>query len=868
MENQFISENEDFQIVQLLERYLSQWPWFVLSVMLCCAIAVIYLKSTPVQYKRTANVLIKEEEKDITAAFGGRSSFRAMADVNNEIEVFKSPQLTQEVIRRLKLDINYLTKDGLRKKDLYSQSPIIAEFLESENFSFKVEFLQDGVIVISDFVKAKDRSKRKQRIETQLNKETETPFGNIMISPSLYYSYDEKYKAIEVSKGNLKLTGLSTVQISLTSKVNTVLSLEIEDVSIQRAEDILTSLINVYRENWVNEKNTVINTNLVFLDERIDIAAQELMDLDNRLAIYKSRNLVVTNAASMQMNQSMEYSRRIQDLSNQISIAEFIQIYLNDNTKLFELLPNTTGVNNSALESQISNYNTLLADRNRLAANSSELNPMIVERNKSLQSLRQLIIQTVDNLITSLNFQLSGLQAQEMRMTGNIASRPGQERHLMTIERELKIKESLYQYLLQQREENSMALIITPTNSRVISAPFGGSKPVKPNKFKILLIALMAGCGIPFGIIMARDFLNATIRDKRDLAGLPVPLLGVIPEVKIGTEKKMLIVEAHGRGATNESFRILRTSLRFASPKDTKVIQITSMDSHAGKTFIALNLAMSFAVTGKKIALLDMDLRRRILSNLIDPRLTDIKWDNPKEGIVDILNEIDEGKNIADVLKKRVHDMNPFIKSTLDKKDLSKEAQNMPPVIFDFIYAGAEPPNPVELLMHDGLGKLIEKLKTMYDYIFIDSTPVHPIVDAVLVAEQVDVSLFVVREKVTDRRKLPDIKNIFRKEKLEKMLLVLNGSFVESKSNRNNAYYMSNNEKDKYLSVFVKTIYNEIKNKVKNIIKQMSANNKTQTEVNAEIIAEEMKPETPKETVQKPETKPKISTPSKKKSVR
>ena len=763
MENQLISKNEDFQLVQLLEKYLSHWQWFVLSVMVCCMFAVIYVKSTPKLYLRTASVLIKEEDKDISAAFsGGNSPYRNMTNVNNEIEAFKSQILMQEVVSSLRMNVGYVTKEGLRKVDLYTQSPITAVFPtshESESFVFRVELLANDEIVLSRFVQGEN--KIKQSINTRFNEVTKTPVGDIIISPSLYYSGERNYNPIEVSKGDVKSVALRLsrrVNVHLSDKLNTVISLEIEDVSIQRAEDILTTLINVYKENWVTEKNRAAITTLSFLDERIPMVEEELTEIDGRVVLFKSRNLVtdVRNVASLQMSQSMEYAGRIQEISSQISIVQFIQEYLNDNSKIFELLPTTTGVNNPALEISVNQYNTLLSNRNRLVANSSELNPMIIERNRELQALRQSIINTVDNLITSLNLELSSLQSQEARMTRSIASNPSQERFLMAVEREKEIKENLYRYLLQQREENEMALVVTATNLQIISPPLGSNIPVKPSKFQILLIAMIIGCAIPGGIILAYDFLNVAIRDKRDLAALPVPLLGVIPEVKIEEDKKMLMIQDHGRGAINESFRILRTNLRFACSKDTKVIQITSLDPNAGKTFIALNLAMSFAVTGKKVALLDLDLRMATLSNLVG---------NPEKGIANMLSET------------TVRDKSPVI-----KKDYFYHG-------FDIIPAGSEPSNPAELLMGDGLAKLIEKLKALYDYVFIDSPPIHPVVDAILVAQHADISIFVVREKVTDRRRLPDIKYIFHEGKFKDMHLVLNGVVAEIKTNRYNEYY-------------------------------------------------------------------------------
>ena len=778
MENQLNSGNEDLQIVNLWEKYFKYWPWFVLSVMLCCGLAVFYVKSSPKLYKRTAAVLIKDDnEQDITTAFSSRDPYRGKANVNNELEAFKSPQLTQEVVRRLNLNVNYFMQDGLRKVDLYTQSPINVIFPDShetESFSFQTELLPDGMVVLSNF--SQNDVDIQQNITTRFNVETATPFGNITISPSLYYSRNRSYLPIEVSKKDIRTVTLryaKALNISLSSKLNTVILLEMEDASIQLAEDFLNTLISLYQENWLAEKNSATITTLSFLDERIAITEQELAEIDGRLAQFKSSNLVtdVRNAGSMQLSQSMEYSGRILEVSNQISIARFIQDYLNDNTKRSEPLPtNITGVNHPALETAIKDYNIMLAERNRLLANSSELNPIIVDRSNALQSSRQTIIQTVDNLIVTLNLQLSGLQSQEARTTRNIASNPGQERQLISIEREQNIKETLYLYLLQQREENEMALIVTATNLQVITPPSGSLDPVKPNKYLILLVALMVGGGVPIGIIWGRDLINITIRDKNDLAVLPVPLLGVIPEEKKSAKKGMLMVHYQGTGALNESFRMLRTNLGFACTPGTKVIQITSMESGSGKTFTTVNLAMSFAIVGKRVIVLDLDMRKGRLSKLIG---------NPDMGISDLLSKKDQQERF-------------FI-----EKDYFYSG-------FDVMPVGPTPPNPSELLMSDELANLIEKLKNSYDYIFIDSTPVNLVVDATIVSQFADLSIFVVRENFTDRRKLSEIKNMYLGGKFKNMRVILNGSSSEVAYNR----YYGKSDKDR--AMLPKAVYHEL----------------------------------------------------------
>ena len=779
MENQLVSRNEDFQLFQIIEKCFKHWSWFVLSVVLCCGIAVLYVKSTQKIFQRTAVVLISDEGKpDISTVFSAREHFRG-TNVKNEIEIFKSPQLTQEVVERLKLNIKYTREDGFREADLYMRSPIIALFpntLESETFSFQVELLPDSMILLSDFVGDSDISGSNQKgflgfflqkkndespsIKTKFHEETVTPIGNIVISPTLYYTPGQYHLPVKVSKNDVNSIAssfLGALSVSLSSKDNTAILLAVEDVSIQRAEDFLNTLIVVYHENWLAEKNKVTLATLTFLDDRIPLIREELKSIDNQLEKFKSRNLVTDtrDAASLYMRESSAYLGRATETNTQLTIANLFRDHLKDNTKTSDPLPTNTGMNHNSLETAINLYNTKLLERNRLIANSSDQAPIIVDLNNSLHLMRQSIIHTVDNLIASLQLQLSSFQTQESKMTGNIASNPSQERQLISIEREQNIKESLYLILLQKREENEMALIETKSNSRVISAPWGSSSPVKPQKFKILLIALFVGFSIPGSIIMGRDTINITVRNKSDLAVLPVPLLGVIPIVKKKRRKEMLLVQENGRGTVIESFRMLRTNLSFICKDNKKVIQFTSLDPGSGKTFMAINLAMSFAISGKKVVLVDLDMRTASLSMLID---------YPELGISNMLSKI--------VTDERY----------LIEKDYFYEG-------FDIIPVGPIPANPTELLMNENLEKLIEHLKTKYDYVFIDSTPVDLVADAAIVSQFTDFTVFVVREKFTDRRKLPDIENVYHSGKFKNMYLVLNGSHEIIQSDRYHAYY-------------------------------------------------------------------------------
>jgi capsular exopolysaccharide synthesis family protein len=383
--------------------------------------------------------------------------------------------------------------------------------------------------------------------------------------------------------------------------------------------------------------------------------------------------------------------------------------------------------------------------RNELVPHAGERNPRILDMNAQLDALKKQILQSVENYLAGLQVQLSGFQTQESRVTQSIASNPGQEKLLTSIEREHQLKQALYLHLLQKREENDMTLMIANTNTRIISPPFGSPHPVKPNRYSIYLVALFLGVSIPGGLAVGKEFVTSAIRDKNELDVLPVPLLGIIPKAKNREKNKMLLVQEHGEGQMNEAFRFLRTGLMGVCSSDTKVIQVTSMDPGSGKTFLALNLAMSFAVAGKRVALFDLDMRKATLSRLIG---------NPEFGIFHLL---------ANMVQHERY----FI-----------EKEYFYPG-FDILPTGPLPLSPSELLMSENLKKIIQRYKDSYDYIFIDSPPVDLVTDADIIAQLADSSIFVLRENYTTRRKLPEIENIYRKERFKNMRLVLNGSIAK-----------------------------------------------------------------------------------------
>ena len=772
MENQINTDrNEFYQIFELWAKYKGWWPWFVLSISISLGVAMYKYYTTPKQYVRTAWVQILDDKRnsDVSAVFNDRVVMTMNLKVKNEVEAFKSHNLIHEVVRRLNLTTQYYRLKPLREEDLYDRTPVTAFFpdeSEDDYFSFRLEFKPDSVVVLSKFVH--QNSKLDNIIKGKLNDTISTPAGRVILSSTPHYGSQWYNANILINKSGIQGETNSfakKLKANNVGKDNSIIVLEVTDTNISRAVDFLNMLMSMYDENWLKEKNKFAQITSEFLSERLPLIKKELDKKESELEQYKSRHLLtnVQSAGSLYTTKSSDYAGQIIDLNTQLSITQYIREYLNKNNNITTLLPFNSGLNNTVIESQIGEYNRLLMERDGLITNSSDKNPAIAQRNEKLQSMRQSISQSVDTQIVNLNMQLTGLKSQEARMTQQLVSNPEQENHLIKLERDRKSIETDYEYLLQKKNENDMALLLEPVNTRIINPPIGSNAPVSPKKNKLLIFALFFGFGIPGGFIFAKETINTKIRGKDDLEGLSVPLLGVISmsEKEDQNTQVSLLVSETGRDMLNETFRMVRTNLNAVCENDRKVIMFTSFEPGCGKTFIALNLAMSFALTGKKIALIDTDMRTAALSNIITPE------SSRDMGICSFL----DGKiTYRQLLQFQI------------QKDHYYQG-------FDIFPVGVIPPNPTELLMSERFSKMLENLKKKYDFVFLDCTPLDIVTDATIVSKLVDLSVFIVREDHTDRRKLREIDKIYKNGTYKNMYLILNDSKLDLSFNKYHTRY-------------------------------------------------------------------------------
>ena len=752
--NNSSNRNEQgINLIDLLVYFASQWKWFLLSILVCGGIAWYSYARSPLVYFRSATVIIKDpSNKTSTTGLDRFDNIINKVNVANEILQFRSKKLMREVVQRLHADISYQVEDGLRNNELYTQSPVLLSFpdaLPEQHFALTVTPKDTNSVILSDFSGIEAASS----LTIPMNDTVTLGKGmRVVATPTNYYAKSWLGTAIRVQK--LPVESMvnyykGALGIQQEEEESSILTLALKDGSAARAEDVLNTLINVYNEEAIKDKNQVAVNTADFINDRLIIIENELGGVESELETFKQRNqsVDIASSAGMYMSESQKYNTDALELETQLRLANFIKDYLTDPAKETDLIPSNTGIGDMNIESQISLYNTAKLKRDRLIDDSSENNPVVQELNNSLRAMKQNIIRAVDNMIVSLNVQRSDAQSREMRAQNRVTAIPAKERQLLSIERQQKVKEALYLYLLNKREENALSQAMADNNARVIDGAEGSNAPISPNRNRILLLGILVGVAIPGLACLAILFMDTRVHSRKDFEGvLSVPFLGEIPQDKEAgklneQESPFLLAKEQRDSTVSEAFRILRTNMAFMARKDLpqQVIIFTSLNEGAGKTFISKNLGISLALTKKRVLLIDMDIRRGTLSR---------QFHLHKTGLTNYL---------ADV--------------TLTEEDIIQHKEG-----FDIIAAGAIAPNPAELLMDKRLDELVGELRKRYDYIVVDSVPVGVIADATISNRIADLTIFVTRAGRLDRRQLPEIEQLYKENKLHNMALVLNGA--------------------------------------------------------------------------------------------
>ena len=745
-ENDFESS---FNLRDELEKYLFHWKWFVLCGVISITMAFIYLRYTTEYFEVSTTLLIKDQKSSMSSELAAFQDLGVLgqgrgSSINNEIQSLKSRTLATNVVNDLNLRVSYFKKGRVKEFEIFQeQVPIEVKREDANNSSvgFVIRFISETSIEILN-------NENKVLSTPNFNEVFFINGSKFKINAKESYSSEIYGLEIRVQFNSLEsvVGGLvGAVQVVPVDVRASVLKLSMKHPSRLKAIAILNSWLRNYQQVAVKDKNTVSENTSIFVKKRLQIIKEELAVVDKLAETYKvDNNLIDVEKEVGQFSENVSKSEsELFENSTQLLLIESVETYISKQGNDFELIP-PFGFVGPTIAVLTEKYNELVLERDRKLRTASIKNPLIININAQLLILKENLNESLRNLKKTLKTTIKELNKQEGRINAKIAEIPRKEREYRNIIRQQGIKEALYLYLLQKEEETQISLAVATANSKVIDSAYGSAYPISPKRKVVLLAGLLLGVLIPFIVIYLNDLLDTKLHTQKDLEKkVTAPILGDIP---INDSKENIVVKEGGRSSTAEAFRLLRTNLDFllTGTKDScKSIFITSTTSGEGKSFVSVNLACALALSGKKVALVGMDLRA--------PKITEYLGLPSSKGIT-----------------------NYIMDSSLELEGLKVALEGHDNL--DIYSSGVIPPNPAELLMNPRVEELFTKLKETYDFIVVDTAPVNLVTDTLMIGKYADLFVYVARAGYLDKRLLAIPQNLYVEKRLPKMAMLINGS--------------------------------------------------------------------------------------------
>ena len=776
LELESIQENEEkssFDFAVIYTTLILNWKWFVLSLIICLGAAHIYLRyATPI-YQAAAKLLIKEEQNgrrgnsiQSSANLGIISNSNG---IDNEMEILKSRTLAQQAVYDLKLYTTYRHEGRIKDHLIYGEQEVNVdmdyEHLKKLNAPMSFKITREGRnyhVVGSYFVPIDDNSYNPgpvtvDKVITALPATLGTRVGMVKFTQNGNYMLrdGESLKVTMIAPEIAAGKYVGSLSVSPSTKATSIAQLVITDEIPQRAIDYLKQLAIVYNRQANEDKNQIAVRTEQFINQRLEKINAELGNTEGQLENYKKRNNMVQLSmnASTAFSNADSYAQKLNEANTQVALLDELTKYMNEPNNRHQPIPSNVGLNDASATSLINKYNEIALQRNQLLHSASESSPTVTPLTSQLDDLQASIKRAMSQARAGLNIQRNSIASQQGKYQGQISNTPEQERILTQIGRQQEVKSGLYLMLLQKREENSISLAATADKGKLIDNPVFAGK-VTPKDSIILMIAFGLGLAIPALILFLLAFFRYKIEGHDDVAKLTK--LPIIADVAIASDraktKADIVVHENKNNLMEEIFRSLRTNLQFLMKEHDKVILMTSTTSGEGKTFIASNVAISFALLGKKVVLVGLDIRK--------PRLAELfEIDDHHHGITNLL--IKDNITWDDVNKQIV---NSGVNSNLD-----------------LLMAGPVPPNPGELVTRKSLEETMDILKEHYDYIIIDTAPVGLVTDTLALGRIANATVYVCRADYTQKSSFGLINGLAYEKKMPNMSIVLNGVDLSKK---------------------------------------------------------------------------------------
>ena len=730
-------ESESIDIKVLVEKFITRWRWFAVSVPLCLVIALLICQSRVPIYNVTGKVMISDSKKgELGTNVMMKELGLAAADmfVENEIVELQSKNLMREVVEELDLNVCYVREGFLRDRELYNDSPVkvlVDNPGEIRDTSFHVLLDTANLVILMNLDGEKMWSGHYSE---------SVPMGdyNLSIEPNRKVTSKEKIR-VDLSsfrKTANSFSGNLNVQI-LVKNTNSVL-VSLKDAVPARGIAVINALVKRYNQNGIDNKRIVSEATVEFINERLDVINQELGTIERRAEDFKKTNKLtdITSDAAFVMERKKQSEAELMKLQTELDVLRSIRAAITQKrAEEFSLLPENLGLSDEGLNAGIARYNEMVLRRGKLLQSASESNPIVIGLNTQLQGLKKNIQETIANVESGLLIKLKSVEKENASVNELLTSVPTQEKQYRDIARQQELKENLFLFLMQKRAE--IAKLIYVATAKIIEDPSAGNAPVEPNKALIMLVGLFLGVGIPVGIIFLLDMLNDKVRSIDEVKrALPFPVLGDIPE--LSQEEVNLLRENF---SLSESMQVVREKLNYMlGEKACPVLLVTSGVPGEGKTLVAAHLAKAYAKAGKKTLLVGCDLR--------NPRLHSYLYKNYSRGLSAYLAGMEpEWRRLVHLLEDNL----------------------------SVLFGGDVPPNPVALLSSDRFKTLLEEVRGEYDCIILDTPPVGILADALTMVKQADACLCVVRLNVLPRGVLSSLRVLESEHHVTNCGVLVNG---------------------------------------------------------------------------------------------
>ncbi len=761
--NNSLGKEEEFSLMQELQKYLIHWKWFVISVFITLLFASIYLIRSNSVYQSIITVLIKDKTEgrglSELAVFADLGVAGGNTDIDDEIDIIKSKTLLTTLTKELNLNVIQETKKGLKTIDAYSYTPFKIKFEWNKNIR------KDDLFSINEiFLELKsDQSFILNDIENDIVKEynygsvISFEQGNLVIEKSNQFLQNKKAKEpIEsVSLSILPIDSyVSILQREISAekkgKRSSIIDISTKTTNKYKSRDVLNTLIKYYNQQAIDDKNLLSKNTANFISERLRLISRELDSIEIIKKIFKKGNKLTDMKAEAEVfiDEVSDSKKRILNIETQLDLTNSMISYLKDSNRKSDILPPNIGLNDGGVNNSIDQYNKLVLERDRLLTNSTELNPLVIDLTSDIEAQKINLLEALQNQRNNFLITKKDYQKEQSKIDYKIASIPAIEKDFRVIERQQQIKESLYLFLLKKREETSISMSVTEPVAKVIDKAYSLQRPIAPNKKIILLAALMLGLLIPFSIIYINDLMDTKIHSKSDVELIAggIPVLSELPRIKRNNKD---VIGRNDRTPLGESFRILTTNLNYFSKGkhiDGKALNIfvTSTIKGEGKTFVSYNLCLSLAEAGNKILIIGADIRNPQLHRFEQPE------EKKAKGLAEYL--YDDSVQVDEVIT-----------------NINHNETNV-----DVVFSGRIPPNPTELLNNGRLQELVESVSADYDIIIVDTAPTMLVTDTLLISKIADITLYVTRAGFTDTRLLQYPKQLKEENKLKGLAFVIN----------------------------------------------------------------------------------------------